>query len=607
MSARAPIQSRTPAPTTGTPFAMAVSHLVAAVSALRSVCGPGSGCARAGAGRRTARRVAPRDPRTTADGCWATTPPPPHPRNPPTRALPSPPPPRPTQAVAAAAAVAPSAGAGLVDNPIVGSGLQYLDGEGWTASNGNVTIGATVPGDVLTDLQVAGMIGDPLYEVNFKDAAAALYDGGNWTYALTFDAAPGIVGSGAPSILLVFDGVKMAADVSLNGVYLGFTADEFLRYTWDVVAALKAADNVLTVTFSTSKDPRNAENRWAACTGGWDWAPYSVTRGPSGAVGDAATFTKGIVKSVSLVPVAAAAITHVVPLVYYNIVTYPTEPLNDTTHTGFTVKVRLHMWAPAAVSGTVSAAGAWGATAGPVPVSLPAGDSNVTITLTAPAGSVRLWWPNGMGDQVLYGINATFTPAAPAGAAALTAARRVGFRVFTLVTGNDTDPSTLAGRDGSGGFTMRYKVNGANMWARGGNVIPVEELAGRLSAATYTWMVRHSAAAGMNAFRLWGGGIYPPEAFYEACDEAGILIYHGAYIWGLGTPHRRRLLARRAWRECSTRHRLNPTAPPHPHPPRRPRSSLLPLESISQKRFEKSRLDVRSGRPRSAGHADADR
>ena len=104
--------------------------------------------------------------------------------------------------------------------------------------------------------------------------------------------------------------------------------------------------------------------------------------------------------------------------------------------------------------------------------------------------------------------------------------RLVGFRVFTLVTGNDTDPSTLAGRDGQDHFTMRFKVNGADIWSRGSNMIPVEEMEGRTTAEGLRRLVQSAVEGGFNTFRLWGGGIFQYDAWYDACDEMGMLIYH---------------------------------------------------------------------------------
>lgn len=166
---------------------------------------------------------------------------------------------------------------GLQDNPVQGASLQYLDGEGWTVSNGTITVGATVPGDLITDLEKAGVIGDPLYELNFQDP---VWDMSNFTYTLNFDVSlalpagttlPLPAGGAGGEILLVFDGIKMVSDVTLNGQYLGYTADQFLRYIYPVGSLLTSAagGNQLQLTFTTSHDPRNVEGRFMSCSGGW--------------------------------------------------------------------------------------------------------------------------------------------------------------------------------------------------------------------------------------------------------------------------------------------------------------------------------------------------
>ena len=249
---------------------------------------------------------------------------------------------------------------------------------------------------------------------------------------------------------------------------------------------------------------------------------YSTTKSAN-----ASTFTKGIVKSVYLVGVAraSASIEHVAPRVFYR-GAYPTEPLTDASAAAFSVDVVVHLSAPAATRGTLAAAGAWPGGAASAPVTLPAGASNFTLSLPAAAGAVRLWWPaQTPGAQPLYNLTVSFTEE---GGAAITkeVVRRVGFRVFTLVTGNDTDPTTLAGRNGQDGFTMRFKVNGADIWARGASVVPMEELEGRATDVAHQRLVQSAAEGGFNTLRVWGGGIYQHDSFYDACDELGVLVYH---------------------------------------------------------------------------------
>ena len=158
-------------------------------------------------------------------------------------------------------------------------------------------------------------------------------------------------------------------------------------------------------------------------------------------------------------------------------------------------------------------------------VTIPAGASNFTVSVTATAKQVKLWWPVGMGAQPLYHIRATLQTKA----SAVSADRRVGFRYFALVTGNDTDASYVAaakGEEGTESHGMYFRINGAIMWSRGANMIPMEELEGRMNAEAHRQLVRSAVDGGMNTLRVWGGGMFLPDPWYDACDELGIIVYH---------------------------------------------------------------------------------
>eukprot|EP01046_Picozoa_sp_COSAG06_P002943 COSAG06_NODE_108_length_23594_cov_43.013450_12_plen_1117_part_00 len=400
------------------------------------------------------------------------------------------------------------------------------------------TIKAKVPGDLITDLQAASLVGDPLYELNFMNAS--IWDSYTWTYSTAFTMAADRldrIRAAGGSHLLIFDGVKMGANIKLNGKVVGQTTDQFLRYEFPLDGTLLQAGvgaNTLTVEFDPSID---CQGRWMACTGGWDWAPYTNTKSFG-----KATFSKGVWRSVYIAEVTAVAIKHVVPQITY-LGEYPTAPLSEGTHGGFKVDVKVHLWGAAKSStGTLKVTGSWGQTAS-TQVTVPAGDFVSNVTINAAAADIKLWWPAGHGAQPLYNVTVTFEPtssssrallsatasASASASAAVSATRRIGFRMFALVTGNDTNPEWLKNNtngDGTDTFGMYWRINGAAILAKGANMIPMEELEGRMSADAHYQIVLNAMEGRMNTLRLWGGGIFMPRAWYDACDELGIMVYH---------------------------------------------------------------------------------
>ena len=387
------------------------------------------------------------------------------------------------------------------------------------ASNAAVAVPATVPGDHLTDLQTAKLIEDPLFDLNFKNST--VWGERTWTYTATFttDASLLATSQDGGSVILVFDGVKMGAHISLNGHALGTVDDQFLRYSYDVSDTLVAGkSNTLTLTFDLNIF---TNGRFMACSGGWDWAPYATTYNRWGTK----VFTLGIWKDVYLVPVApkAAAITHIVPAVTYT-GAYPVVPLTDATAAPFNVDVTVYTHAAVATTATLTATGEWDAESGSMPsatVNIPAGEAKVgPISLTA--HGVKLWWPNGLGEQPRYNVSVSLAFAGSGGGrdVSVGATRRVGFRSAFLVTGNDTDPAYVkaaATQDGSAPrhtmTTFIFRVNGVAVFSKGANLVPMEEFEGRSSADALRYLVVNAASAGFTILRNWGGGIFQYDAW----------------------------------------------------------------------------------------------
>ena len=397
---------------------------------------------------------------------------------------------------------------------------------------------ATVPGDVVTDLEAAGRIEDPLFELNFKNATLWAYGVWNYTKTISFteenvNRVKGYTAIGS-DMVLVFDGIKMGANIYLNGKLLGTANDQFLRYNFSLGQAmatenglpLNVGDNTLVVSFDASID---TAGRFMACTGGWDWAPYTTTSESSTG---ANTFTRGIWKSVYLVTIngGGAAIEHVVPQIFYT-GEYPTAPLQPQQHSDFKVDVIVKFYVPQASEGVLSVKGEWGASV-EKKISLAAGSgASETVTLTAAAENISLWWPVGLGKQPLYTISVSYTPLSLShdDATPVTTARQVGFRYVALVTGNDTDPEYVkkaATSQTTGSMGMFFRVNGVPIFNRGANMIPMEELEGRFNEMAYARLVQSAVDGRFNMLRVWGGGIFLPNVWYDECDRLGIMIYH---------------------------------------------------------------------------------
>ena len=155
-------------------------------------------------------------------------------------------------------------------------------------------------------------------------------------------------------------------------------------------------------------------------------------------------------------------------------------------------------------------------------VRLPAQGLNVVpVKVVVPGGSFDLWWPVGYGAQPLYGFNVTYQRDSAPASDATSVARRVGFRTVELER-----ERLHNGQEGAESFF--FAVNGVPVFAKGTNMIPLDIFSSKTTAEDLRFLVKQTADANMNMLRVWGGGLYPRDALYDACDEAGVLLWQEA-------------------------------------------------------------------------------
>lgn len=346
-------------------------------------------------------------------------------------------------------------------------------------------IAASVPGCVHTDLMAAGLLADPYLDLNeIRQDWVGRQD---WAYAARFDLAD----MPQDHAELMFEGLDTFAAVCLNGALLGETANMNRSYRFDVTGHLKAGENLLEVRFRSAWEvgraldaqyaprPNNYPGpanlmRKMACSFGWDWGPTTVT--------------SGIWKPVRLEFWSLARLESVQPSV---------------TVEGGDGLIRLK----AGIAGEAEGGRLLVRCAG-VEASVPAAMAEVELRCPNP----ELWWPHHLGQQPLYLLEVDLVDAN--GVLLDRWSRKIGFRSVRLDTSTDE-----IGR----AFTL--VVNDVPVFACGANWIPDDCFLPRVTPERYRARIAQARAAHINLLRVWGGGIYETDAFYEACDEAGLMVW----------------------------------------------------------------------------------
>lgn len=384
---------------------------------------------------------------------------------------------------------------------------QLLDGWQFRQARLNNWYPATVPGTVHTDLMANRIIEDPYFRLN--ERAVQWVDKEDWIYQTHFEAEADLLAR--ERIELVFEGLDTYADVYLNDEKV-LTADNmFRRWRTEVKRLLRPGENVLKVYFHSpikvdlpkydalpyryeAVNDQSANGglfdkrvsifaRKAGYHYGWDWGPRLVT--------------SGIWRPVFLEGWNGVRISDV----FYR----QEEVTAARARVGVEVEIDAVREVPRAVV-TVAAAGEGiGAS---VTTPLRPGINRVTVPLDI--ASPKRWWTRELGEPHLY----EFCTSVAADGACDSRTTRIGLRSLRLVRERVAD-----------GTTFRFDLNGEPLFAKGANYIPCDVFLPRVTRAIYEKTVDDAAAVNMNMLRVWGGGVYEDDLFYELCDERGILVW----------------------------------------------------------------------------------
>ena len=380
--------------------------------------------------------------------------------------------------------------------------IQSLTGE-WQfhKSDDETWLPARVPGGVHTDLLALDLIPDPFVADNEKRVMWVAES--DWVYRRTFTADAALMAE--QRVALVCDGLDTLAEVTLNGVRLGETDNMFRQYTWDVKPWLREGENELVILFHSSVQyitakqaerplrgvsqaiPGSPYIRKAPCQFGWDWGPQLPPA--------------GVWKDIRLEGRSNARMAGV----------HLRQQHNDGAVT-VTATVALEQWDAVPLKVLLRVTGPDGAVRhAQVAVAGAAQTETVQQTVGIRIDNPQLWWPNGYGEQPLYAVDVLLLAE---GVACDAAHYQIGLRTLELRREPD-----------AWGESFTFVVNGVPIFAKGSNWIPADSFPTRISDAFLEQLIRDAALTHQNMLRVWGGGFYEEERFYDLCDKYGMLVW----------------------------------------------------------------------------------
>ena len=354
--------------------------------------------------------------------------------------------------------------------------MREADSETWHSAH--------VPGSVYADLMADGTMPDPFWRENELDAFERMKK--DYVYQRTFTVSEAQLAHA--HVELVCEGLDTLAHVSLNGREIAFADNMHIPWVWDVKEQLHAGENTLEIRFdspilycakkaeeapgweSSDATPGFRHLRKAHCMFGWDWGPR---------LPDA-----GIWRPIFLRTWDTARLENALMLQAHH------DGVVDVT-----------------ILPEIAGESAWSAE-----ITAPDGEVMIIPETTAAEQVVaiqnpQLWWPNGLGKQPLYRVTVRL-------ATGDTRVWRIGLRTMTVSREKD-----------EWGEEFCHVVNGMKVFAMGADYIPEDNILARVTPERTRRLLEDCKAANFNAIRVWGGGYYPDDAFYDICDELGLMVW----------------------------------------------------------------------------------
>jgi beta-mannosidase len=371
-----------------------------------------------------------------------------------------------------------------------------LNGE-WEiySPDGRFSLLGTVPGSLFYDLEQSGYWGE--HDVFFRENNQQCVEIANRDFVYEkFFEVPEALFDPRHRIYLEADGLDTLAEIRLNGKTVTQTENMFRRYQFEVREWLRAGENKIEIFFHNAiaeiarryakrplwNPPHTLDGavhlRKNHCSFGWDWGPKIPDL--------------GIWRPIRLCAYAGARLrdfhvrqNHVDGRVFLDIF----ASLEKWTTDEFSLQVTLVD--PDHVARTLQ---------------IPDG-----ATATIPIPQPQLWWPNGYGRQPLYSISCEVKQNGE-----IIDQRHLDLGLRTL---------RLERRKDEHGESFQFNINGIAIFARGANYVPEDVYLTRPTCQTTERLIRDAVAANFNCLRVWGGGVYPSEDFYNLCDRYGLIIW----------------------------------------------------------------------------------